>query len=117
MTMPAVADGPRLVRQSLIHRLLLAAGVLASVVYVAADLLCGWRYPGYSFASQVISELSAIGAPTADLWARLLRVFAVLFTAFAVAVVRHGARAGTRSPGPMWATSRSAAPRCCSSRR
>lgn len=76
------------------HRLLqdgmLLAGVLASIVYVSADVICGVRYPGYSFTDQVISELSAIGAPTAALWATLLQVFAVCFAAFAVGVVREG---------------------------
>jgi hypothetical protein len=33
--------------------------------------------------------LCAIGAPTTSLWARLLQVFAVLFAAFAIGVVRE----------------------------
>lgn len=70
--------------------LLLGSGVAASVLYVTADIVCGLRYPGYSFTDQVISELSAIGAPTAELWARLLQPFAVLFAAFAAGVVRAG---------------------------
>jgi len=65
------------------------AGVLSSMVYATADILCGLRYPGYSFADQVISELSAIGAPTTALWVRLLRVYVVLFTAFAIGLVRE----------------------------
>lgn len=73
----------------IVQQILLLAGVLASVVYVTADILCGLRYPGYSFADQVISELSAIGAPTTALWATLLQVFAVLFAAFTVGVVRE----------------------------
>ena len=48
------------------------------------------RYPGYSFANQVISELSAIGAVTTDLWVRLLQVYAVLFAAFTIGMVREG---------------------------
>jgi hypothetical protein len=75
-------------RSRIIQDLLLLAGVLSSIVYVTADVLCGLRYPGYSFADQVISELSAIGAPTTALWARLLQVFAVLFAAFTFGVVR-----------------------------
>ena len=73
----------------IIRNLLLLAGVLSSIVYVTADLVCGWRYPGYSFTDQVISELSAIGAPTTDLWVKLLRIFAVLFAAFTIGVVRE----------------------------
>jgi len=73
----------------IIRDLLLLAGVLSSIVYVTADILCGLGYPGYSFADQVISELSAIGAPTTALWVRLLQIFAVLFAAFTIGVVRE----------------------------
>jgi hypothetical membrane protein len=68
---------------------LLLAGVLSALVYVTADIACGLSYPGYSFTDQVISELSAIGAPTTALWATFLRVFAVLFAAFTIGVVRE----------------------------
>lgn len=71
----------------ILRDLLLAAGVLSSAVYVAADIICGLRYPGYSFTNQVISELSAIGAPTTALWVKLLQVFAVLFAAFTIGVL------------------------------
>jgi len=73
----------------IIRSLLLLAGVLSSIVYVTADILCGLRYPGYSFTDQVVSELSAIGAPTTALWGRLLLIFAVLFAAFTIGVVRE----------------------------
>jgi hypothetical membrane protein len=73
----------------IIQDLLLLAGPLSSMVYVTADILCGLRYPGYSFADQVISELSAIGAPTTALWVTLLQVYAVLFAAFTIGVVRE----------------------------
>jgi hypothetical membrane protein len=68
--------------------MLLFAGVLSSVVYISSDVLCGLRYPGYSFTNQVISELSAIGAPTTALWATLLRGYAILFVAFTLGVFR-----------------------------
>ena len=75
-------------RRGFVQELLLAAGMLSSMVYVAADLVCGFRYVGYSFTDQVISELSAIGAPTAPLWGRMLGVYAVLFAAFTIGVLR-----------------------------
>src|SRR5690606_35960221 len=68
MVRPAESRGSRILPD-----LLLLAGVLASVVYIAADMLCGFRYPGYSFTDQVISALAAIGALTAALWGTLLR--------------------------------------------
>jgi hypothetical protein len=74
----------------IIRDLLLLTGVLSSMVYVTADIVCGARYPGYSFADQVISELSAIGAPTTALWVRLLQVYAVLFAAFTIGLVLEG---------------------------
>jgi hypothetical protein len=89
--MPAIAmvstAEPR--SRRILQDALLLAGVLSSANYVTADIVCGLRYPGYSFSDQVISELSAVGAPTAALWGQLLQVFAVLFAAFAIGVIRE----------------------------
>ena len=49
--------------QLIAGRLLLACGITSSVLYLFTDLLGGLRYPGYSFVSQAISELSARVAP------------------------------------------------------
>ena len=46
------------------QRALLLGGVVSSALYVATDILGGLRYEGYSFTSQVISELMARGAPS-----------------------------------------------------
>jgi len=40
------------------------------------------RWEGYSSASQTVSELSAIGAPTRSLWVPLGAVYTLLVTAF-----------------------------------
>jgi hypothetical membrane protein len=74
-------------RRRFIRDLPFAAGVVSSLVYVTADLLCGLQYVGYSFTDQVISELSAIGAPTASLWGAMLSVYAVLLAAFTAGVL------------------------------
>ena len=65
---------------------LLACGVLASLVYVATDLLAAARWAGYSYTAQTISETFAIGAPTRPLV--LLRGvgYSVLVIAFGVGV-------------------------------
>jgi hypothetical protein len=84
-----------------LQQILLSGGVLSSIVYVTADVVCGLRYPGYSFTNQVISELSAIGAPTTALWGNFLQVFAVFFAAFAVGVVREN-RANRRLRLTSW---------------
>lgn len=85
-----------------IDQLLLEAGVLASVVYLAADVTASLRYPGYQVAHQAISELSATGAPTAGLWGVFMAFFAVFMLAFAIGVVRTSSGApGLRTTGVM----------------
>jgi hypothetical protein len=44
------------------------------------------RYEGYSAVAQVPSELTAIGAPTRELWAELGWLYTVLATAFGIGV-------------------------------
>lgn len=73
-----------------VQEALFVAGLLSSVVYVGFDLVAAARYPGYSLVNQAISELSAIGAPTADLWARMGPLYGLLFLAFAIGVLRAG---------------------------
>jgi len=50
--------------RSIVRQLLLGCGALSSLLYVATDVLGGTRYEGYSFSSQAVSELMAIGAPS-----------------------------------------------------
>lgn len=59
---------------------LLASGILSSLMYTAMNIFVPFDYPGYSSFSQVVSELSAIGAPTRQLWI-ILSVFYLLFQA------------------------------------
>jgi hypothetical protein len=60
------------------------------VVYVATDILGGMRYPGYSFASQMVSELMAIGAPSEDFVDPLFLLYGGLVLAFGVGVYLEG---------------------------
>jgi hypothetical membrane protein len=61
------------------------------MVYVAMDVVGGLSYPGYSFASQAISELGAIGAPSRNIVAWIAVVYNVLVLGFAIGVVRVAA--------------------------
>ena len=70
------------------RKALLACGLVSSVVYVAADIVAALRYPGYSYTSQVISELLAAGAPTRPFMASVAGVsYNLLVAAFAVGVL------------------------------
>jgi hypothetical protein len=72
------------------RKALLICGVVSSLLY--ASMIWGIRYEGYSPISQVPSELTAIGAPTQALWARLGWIYTVLITAFGVGVWRSARR-------------------------
>jgi len=63
---------------------LLACGIASSLLYAA--MIWAIRYPGYNPFSQVPSELTAIGAPTKVLWARLGAIYSILITVFGLGV-------------------------------
>ena len=65
---------------------LLRCGVLSSALYAATDLIGGLRYGGYSFASQAISELGAIGAPSKPIVDPLFAVYNLLALMFGFGV-------------------------------
>ena len=64
------------------ERLLLLCGILSSLYYIGLNILTVLLYKGYNPASQTVSELSAIGAPTRPLWVGLITVYALLLFAF-----------------------------------
>ena len=72
--------------------LLLWCGILSSLFYVAMNVIVPLQWPGYNAAGQVVSELSAIGAPTRSLWVALGTVWTVLLAAFGIGVWRRADR-------------------------
>jgi len=73
------------------RRAMLACGIISPLLYATADLLAGLTWEGYSFRDQTISELGAIGAPSRPLFAALLVLVYLLFTAYGVGVYRSAA--------------------------
>jgi len=73
------------------RQLLLSCGILSALLYAATDLIGGLRYEGYSFTSQAVSELMAVGAPSEPLVDPLFIIYGLLALAFAVGVVREAA--------------------------
>lgn len=74
---------------------LVACGVLASLLYAVMIAFVPLLNDDYSAASQTVSELSAIGAPTRAPWIALGLVYSALMAAFGWGV--WGAAAGSRS--------------------
>lgn len=68
------------------RKILLVCGVLSSLLYLAMTALVAMQWEGYSSASQTISELSAVDAPTRPLWVPLGIVYTLLVTAFGFGV-------------------------------
>jgi hypothetical protein len=60
----------------------LVCGVLSSLLYLAMNIVVPMQWPGYDQASRVVSELSAVGAPTRPLWVVLGMGYTLLVTAF-----------------------------------
>jgi hypothetical protein len=68
------------------RKVLLVCGILSSLLYVAMNIFIPMQWQGYRSASQTVSELSAIGAPTRPLWVVLGIVYTLLVAAFALGV-------------------------------
>ena len=64
------------------RKLLLWCGVLASLLYVSMLVFIPMQWPAYSSASQVVSELSAIDAPTRPVWVAWGALYGLLVVAF-----------------------------------
>lgn len=67
-------------------RALLMCGAASSILYVIIDVIGAVSYPGYDYSAQAISEMSAIGAPTASLLAPWYALWSILFLAFTLGV-------------------------------
>jgi hypothetical membrane protein len=74
---------------------LLICGILAALVYIAADVTGSLLYPNYSFNDQAVSELFAIGAPTSNLIVPLFTCSSALLAVFSFGV---GWSAGSSRP-------------------
>ena len=76
----------------MLRKTCLVCGILSSMLYVAMIVFITMQWGGYSSASQTISELSAIGAPTRSLWVLPAAFYTVLVTAFGWGVWKSAGR-------------------------
>lgn len=64
------------------RKALLLCGILSSLLYAAITIIVPLQWEDYDSASQTVSELSAIGAPTRMLWIVLSSPYTFLVIAF-----------------------------------
>ena len=77
-----ISFSSRLSEKVVLQRILLICGILSSMLYLAMNIFVPMQYEGYNSASQTVSELSAVGAPTRSLWVLLAVIYTLLVTAF-----------------------------------
>jgi hypothetical protein len=80
-----------------VRTFLLECGLASSVWWVTVDIIAALRYPGYSYSHQIISELSAEGAPTRNFLMTVNAVpYAILLGAFGVGVLTSNSQRRAR---------------------
>lgn len=72
------------------RKLLLSCGALASLLYIGMNIFIPPLYEGYNWVSQVVSELSAVDAPTRPIWFVLGIIYTLLIAAFGWGVLKSG---------------------------
>ena len=88
------------------RKTLLACGIISSLLYVGRDLAALVSYPGYDFANQVISELSAIDVPSRGVDIAIGRVYGALIVLFGIGIwLSAGEKRGLRVSGILLAAS------------
>jgi len=70
----------------MVKKSLLVCGIISSLLYVGTDIFAAMSWEGYSYTSQAVSELMAIGAPTRPLLVALFSVYNPLVIAFGIGV-------------------------------
>jgi len=66
----------------MIQKMLLIFGIFSSLLYALMNIFIPMRWEEYNSVSQTVSELSAIGAPTRQVWITLGLIYTLLFIAF-----------------------------------
>jgi hypothetical protein len=69
-----------------LKKALLYCGIASSLLYVLINIIVPFKFPGYKISSQTVSELSAIDAPSRQLWVVLCAFYSLLVIAFGVGI-------------------------------
>lgn len=76
----------------MVRKALIVCGILSSLLYIGMNIFIPMQWEDYRPASQTVSELSAIGAPTRALWVPLGIVYTLLVATFGLGVWKSAGR-------------------------
>ena len=77
-------------RDSVLLKVLLACGVISSLVYVVTDMLASSRWEGYDWTARMVSDLLAVSAPTRSFIVVPMLMYNLLMVAFGIGVWLQG---------------------------
>lgn len=83
------------------RQLLFLCGILSSVLYICADIISATSWEGYNAASQAISELMAIDAPSRPAAVPLFMIYDMLVIAFGTGILILTAQKRLRFAGAL----------------
>ncbi|MBR0599343.1 DUF998 domain-containing protein [Sinanaerobacter chloroacetimidivorans] len=95
----AVNGGRELQTKIFDQKILFICGILSSLLYVSTDILAAMQWEGYSYTSQAVSELMAVGAPTRPFVATLFSIYDILVIAFGIGICLADSRKRARFTG------------------
>lgn len=75
-------------RKDFLTKIYLYCGIFSSLTYVAMNIFIPMWYEGYNSAYHTVSELSAVGAPTRELWVWIANLYSLTATLFALGVMQ-----------------------------
>ncbi len=71
-----------------LQKVLLISGILSSLYYISLNIFIPMLWKEYSSITQTVSELSAFGAPTRQIWVWLCMIYILLYAAFGWGVLK-----------------------------
>jgi hypothetical protein len=74
--------------KTVLEKALIVCGIISSIWYAAINIYVPHQYEGYSLITFTVSELSAINAPTRQLWIMLVMLYPLLFAGFGLGVLK-----------------------------
>jgi len=82
--------------------ILLASGIVASILYIGTDIVASTQWTNYAMSSQTVSELIAVDAPTRSLVIPLFAAYSLLTYAFGAGIwMSSGPKPTLRVAGAM----------------